>query len=137
MALTPAQLDGDAHAFLASRRLASLTTFRSDGSAHVVPVGFMYDPAEALARIVAPLDTVKVANLRRDPRAVLCQVDGGLWATLEGVATIRDDDASFARTLQEYEAKFGPMHGSPHGRCSVEIAVQLVMGRFAIPGGGR
>ena len=31
-------------AFLAERHLATLTTLRADGSPHVVPVGFSYDP---------------------------------------------------------------------------------------------
>ena len=137
MHFTPEQLDNDALDFLAARRLATLTTHRADGSAHVVPVGFMYDPAVGIARIIAPLDTVKVRNLQRDPRAVLCQVDGALWATLEGTAVIRSDQESFQRTLAAYNAKFGPMHGPAEGRCAIELTVNRVLGRFALPAGAR
>ncbi len=40
----PGALPGTALEFLTERHLASLTTLRADGSPHVVPVGFTYDP---------------------------------------------------------------------------------------------
>ena len=43
MALDPDQLDDDVLTFLRERHLATLTTLRTDGSPHVVAVGFSYD----------------------------------------------------------------------------------------------
>ncbi len=134
MSNTPALLDDHAKSFLAATRLATLTTHRRDGSAHVVPVGFMYDANEGIARIIAPIDSVKVRNIERDSRVVLCQVEGGLWATLEGSAVIRTDAETFERTVLEYIVKFGPMHGPVDGRCAIEVTVNRVMGRFSIGG---
>ena len=45
-------LSDDVLAFLAERHLATLTTLRPDGSPHVVPVGFSYDPDTKVARII-------------------------------------------------------------------------------------
>jgi PPOX class probable F420-dependent enzyme len=134
MSVTPDLLNDNARAFLAATRLATLTTHRRNGSAHVVPVGFMYDPDEGIARIIAPHNSVKVRNIEHDPRVVLCEVEGGLWATLEGTAVIRTDAESFERTVREYTAKFGPMHGPVEGRCAIEVTVKRVMGRFSIGG---
>ena len=57
---------------------------RADGSPHVVPVGFSYDPADRLVRIITRAGSQKVANARRGGRAAVSQVDGGRWLTLEG-----------------------------------------------------
>ncbi len=38
--------------FLTERHLATLTTLRTDGSPHVVPVGVTYDPATGTARVI-------------------------------------------------------------------------------------
>src|SRR5690606_37891896 len=44
--LTPEQ-----HVFVTERHLATLTTLRPDGTPHVVPVGFTWDPAAGVLRI--------------------------------------------------------------------------------------
>ena len=44
MSHDPARLPDGALQFLHERHLATLTTLRSDGTAHVVPVGFTFDP---------------------------------------------------------------------------------------------
>ena len=40
--------------FLTERHLATLTTLRTDGSPHVVPVGVTYDAASRTARVTPP-----------------------------------------------------------------------------------
>ena len=65
MALDPANLPDATLEFLAEYHLASLTTLRADGSPHVVPVGFSYDPAEQLVRIITFEGSQKVVNARR------------------------------------------------------------------------
>ncbi|MEO2108984.1 MAG: pyridoxamine 5'-phosphate oxidase family protein, partial [Actinomycetota bacterium] len=39
-------------AFLTERHLATLTTLRPDGTPHVVPVGFTWDPDGPTVRII-------------------------------------------------------------------------------------
>ena len=68
MALDLSALPAEVLAFLAERHLASLTTLRADGSPHVVPVGFSYDPAERLVRVITRSGSQKVANARRGGR---------------------------------------------------------------------
>jgi PPOX class probable F420-dependent enzyme len=82
--MRPEDLDAAALAFLSEYHLATLTTLRADGSPHVVPVGFSYDPDERLVRIITFASSVKAANARRGGRAAVSQVDGGRWLTLEG-----------------------------------------------------
>ncbi len=86
MALDLSNLGDEVLAFLAERHLATLTTLRADGTPHVVPVGFGYDPEERVARIITFGTSQKVRNVGDGGRAVLAQVDGGRWLSLEGEA---------------------------------------------------
>ena len=52
MALDIDQLDDSVMEFLTERHLATLTTLRTDGSPHVVAVGFSYDPVAQVARVI-------------------------------------------------------------------------------------
>jgi len=124
----PADLDPAALEFLRERHLATLTTLRSDGSPHVVPVGFGYDPEEGLVRIITIDGSQKVANARRGGRAAVCQVDGGRWLTLEGTITATDDPDRVAAA----EAAYGERYGSPaerSNRVALELRVDRVLGR--------
>ena len=49
--MRPDELPETALEFLREYHLASLTTLRADGSPHVVPVGFSWDPEAGLVRI--------------------------------------------------------------------------------------
>ena len=60
-------------AFLKEYHLASLTTLRKDGSPHVVPVGFSYDPTMHVVRIITFPSSVKYKNALRGGRAVVSQ----------------------------------------------------------------
>jgi len=135
--MTPDELDAAALGFVAERHIATLSTLRPDGTVHVVPVAFMYDHDERKVRVIAPASTMKVANVRRHGRATVSWVDGGRWGTMEGPAEVRVDDASVARTREDYTAKYGPPHGTTTDYVSIEIAVDRVMGRFSLPGGPR
>lgn len=124
----------EAELLLAGRYIATLSTHRPDGSIHVVPVAFMYDPDETLIRIIAPESTHKVRNIRAGSTAVVCFVDGGLWATIEGSACVTDDAGAVQRTLEQYTAKYGPPHGNRSDYVAIEVRPTRVMGRFVLPG---
>ena len=65
MSLDPTALPEEATAFLTEPHLATLTTLRSDGSPHVVAVGFSWDAAACVARVITFDGSQKVVNARR------------------------------------------------------------------------
>src|SRR3954471_15549295 len=97
-------LPDEVAAFLDERHLATLTTLRHDGSPHVVAVGFTWDAAAGLARIITFAPSRKARNLAFAPggRAAVCQVDGGRWLTLEGTAVVTDDAERVAEAVRRY-----------------------------------
>lgn len=113
--------------FLAERHLATLTTYRADGSAHVVPVGFTWDAAAGLARVITSGTSQKAANVRRDPRAVLCQVEGRRWITLEGPARVAAAPEEVAEAVARYAERYRPPRVNP-ARVALEITVTRVLG---------
>ena len=70
--------------FLTSRHLATLTTLRRNGSPHVVPVGFTYDPQDRAGAGDHQRRVGQGTQRRPDPGALpaaICQVDGARWLT--------------------------------------------------------
>ncbi|MEY2974383.1 MAG: hypothetical protein RIR49_803 [Actinomycetota bacterium] len=128
MAHDPLTLSPEVLAFLAERHLATLTTLRSDGSPHVVPVGFAYDPVAQVVRIISADGSQKVRNAERGGRAAVSQVDGGRWLTLEGTATVRRDPDAVAAAEAAYTARYQPPRERTD-RVAIEISVDRVLGR--------
>lgn len=130
MALDPTDLSADVLAFLRERHLATLTTPRPDGSPHVVPVGFSYDPNDGIARIISFAPSKKARNLEAAPesRAVVCQVDRGRWLALEGPATVTDDPDRVATAVAAYAARYRQPKERPD-RVAIEIQVDRILGR--------
>lgn len=130
MARTPADpthLTAEATVFLAERHLATLTTFRKDGTPHVVAVGFTWDPDSRIARIITNNTSQKARNADRGGYAAVSQVDGGRWLTLEGPARVMADPASVAEGVERYAARYRTPRENPT-RVVIEISVERVMG---------
>ena len=104
------QLSDALRDFLVERHLATLVTMRLDGSPHAVPVGFTWSDADGriVLRVITFAGSVKAANAARGGRAVIMQADGGRWATFEGSAELRHDDASVAGAVAAYAARYRP-----------------------------
>lgn len=118
-------------AFVTERHLATLTTLRGDGTPHVVPVAFTWDEDAGVARVTTKPTTQKAVNARRrvdgrPGRAVLCQVDGRRWITLEGTVEVADDPAEVAEALERYAARYRPPDPTIE-RVVVRVAVDRVM----------
>lgn len=128
MARTPDELLPDDFAFLAQRHLATLTTLRGDGTPHVVAIAFTYDPETGMARVIASEGTQKVLNAERGERAVVCQVDGRRWLSLEGTVTVRRDPESVTHAEDRYAERYRPPRENPE-RVVVEITVDRILGR--------
>jgi PPOX class probable F420-dependent enzyme len=128
MALDPHDLGEAALSFLRERHLATLTTLRSDGSPHVVPVGFGYDPEQQIVRIITFDGSQKVINARPGGRAAVSQVDGGRWMTLEGNVRVVTDEVGVARAVAAYSERYQAPRERVD-RVAIEIAVDRVLGR--------
>lgn len=130
MALDPNDLSDDVLTFLRERHLATLTTLRPDGSPHVVAIGFTWDDGARIARVITWDDSKKARNVSASPgsRAVVSQVDGGRWLSLEGTATVATDPMS----CREGERRYAERYREPtqrDDRAIIEIAVDRVLGR--------
>ena len=128
MSIDPHDQSDKVLAFLAERHLATLTTLRPDGSPHVAPVGFTYEPEARLARVITFRPARRVANIGAGSRVALCQVDGARWLTLEGHATVTDDETRVAEAVRRYADRYR-RPGERDDRVAIEIRVDRMMGR--------
>ncbi len=129
MALDPRALPDAVRTFLAERHLATLTTLRPDGTPHVVAVGFTWDDDAQLVRVITHGTSRKVRNVRGgSSRAVVAQVDGPRWLSLEGVPRVSDDPQRVAEACRRYGERYRVPGENPQ-RVVVEIAVDRVLGR--------
>ncbi len=128
MALDLHSLSADTIAFLTDRHLATLTTLRLDGSPHVVPVGFSYEPVTRIVRIICSAGSQKTRNIAHNNRAVVAQVDGGRWLSLEGTAVVSDDPARVAEAERRYSARYQEPRVNPN-RVAIEITIDRILGR--------
>lgn len=142
-------------AFWRERHVCTLTTPRPDGTPHVVPVGVTYDPEAGLARVISNRHSKKVRNIlaaqevqdapeaqdaqegraarpdgaRAGARVAVCQMEGRRWATLEGHAVIRTDEASVADAVARYAERYGRTPSPNPDRVVMEITLDRAMGR--------
>ncbi|MBL1096062.1 pyridoxamine 5'-phosphate oxidase family protein [Streptomyces coffeae] len=133
MAIDPRNPDPGYLAFWQERHLCTLTTPRPDGTPHVVPVGVTYDPEAGLARVIASGHSRKVAHVRAagdgGARVAVCQLAGRRWATLEGLAVVRDEPELIADAEARYTERYQRTpRPNPH-RVLIEITVTRAMGR--------
>lgn len=130
--LDPAALPAAALEFLAERHLATLTTLRADGSPHVVPVGFTWDDAAGLARVITSRGSAKARHAAAGCRAALCQFEGWKWLSVEGTARLVDDPAAVADAEERYARRYRTPRPNPE-RVVLEVAVDRVLGLLDRP----
>lgn len=123
MVNTTTRLSDDALAFLSERHLAMLTTLRADNSPHVVAVGFTFDPKTHIARVITTGGSQKAVNADRSGLAVLSQVDGARWLSLEGRAAVNSDIDAELRYAQRYRTP----RPNPR-RVVIEVQIERVLG---------
>jgi F420H(2)-dependent biliverdin reductase len=116
-------------AFLAERHLATLTTLRADGSPHVVPVGFSYDPETRLARVITSGDSMKARNADRPGAiAALCQVERARWLTLSGAIRVERDRDAVVDAERRYAERYRQPRVNPK-RVVLVVDVTRILGR--------
>ena len=126
-ALDPEVVSSEFREFWTERRIATLVTLRVDGSPHVVPVGVTLDVESGLARVICSAGSQKACNAAATGVAVVSQVDGRRWSTLEGAAVVRRDADAVADAVRRYAARYRQPRVNPE-RVVVEIAVRRVLG---------
>ena len=127
MANITARLTDDALAFLSERHLAMLTTLRADNSPHVVAVGFTFDPKTHIARVITTGGSQKAINADRGGLAVLSQVDGARWLSLEGRAAVNSE----VDAVRDAELRYAQRYRTPRAnsrRVVIEVEVKRVLG---------
>lgn len=132
MRFDPAHLPEAALRFLRDRHLATLTTLRRDGSPHVVPVGFTWDQQERLVRVITSGDSQKAHNALRGGRAVICQVDGRRWLSLEGEAAVLVHPEPVSDAVRRYAERYRAPRENP-ARVVLQISVDRVLGLLGPP----
>ncbi len=127
MANSTARLTNDALAFLTERHLAMLTTLRADNSPHVVAVGFTFDPKTHIARVITTGGSQKAVNAERGGVAVLSQVDGARWLSLEGSAGVNGEVDAVRDAELRYAQRYRTPRENPR-RVVIEVQIERVLG---------
>ncbi|MDP7701592.1 MULTISPECIES: F420-dependent biliverdin reductase [unclassified Mycobacterium] len=127
MAKTTTRLTDDAMAFLSERHLAMLTTLRTDNSPHVVAVGFTFDPKTHIARVITTGGSQKALNAERAGVAVLSQVDGARWLSLEGRAVVNKELEAVRDAELRYAQRYRTPRANPR-RVVIEVQIERVLG---------
>ena len=130
MALT---LTAAATDFVTDRHLATLSSARPDGSLHVVPVGFTWDAASSLVRVITDGASRKARLAATGGRVAVCQVDGRHWLTLEGTVAVSNDADRVAEAERRYAARYRVPRENP-SRVVLEITVDRVLGSRSMTG---
>lgn len=111
--------------FWTERHLCTLTTLRTDGSPHVVPVGVALDLEQECAWVITGGGSVKARHLRTPGQVAACQVDGPRWSTLEGTAVATTDPADVARAVERYAGRYRQPRENPE-----RVALRITVSRF-------
>ena len=129
MSLDPQNLTTEINDFLIERHLASLTLIRGNGTPHVTAVGFTWDYEAQLARVITWSGSMKTKILQASPgsRAVVCQIDGGRWLSLEGNAVVSDDIERCREGTERYAQRYR-VPKERDDRTVIEISVDRVLG---------
>jgi F420H(2)-dependent biliverdin reductase len=118
--------------FWTERHLATLVTLRRDGSPHATPVGVTVDHETGIARVICGGGSQKVRNVNATGIAVVSQVDGRWWSTLEGKAVVRTEPEAVADAVARYAQRYRQPRVNPE-RVAIEIAVTRVLGPLRPP----
>ena len=114
-------------AFWRERHLCTVTTLRTDGNPHVVPMGVVLDVDARTAWAITSKDSQKVANLRRNPVVAACQVDGRRWSTIEGRAEVLSGTDPVEEAVRRYAERYRQPRPNPD-RVAIRVALTSVIG---------
>lgn len=113
--------------FWTERHLCTLSTLDRDGAPHAVAVGAVLDPEQQCGWVITDGGSQKAANLRRDPRLAVSQVDGARWSTIIGTAEVLDVPEAVARACERYAVRYRTPRPNP-SRVALRITVTRFLG---------
>lgn len=113
--------------FWTERHLCTLSTLDRHGAPHAVAVGAVLDPARQCAWVITDGGSQKVANLRRDGRLAVSQVDRARWSTIIGTAEVLDDPETVAHACERYAGRYRVPRENPN-RVALRITVERFLG---------
>ena len=88
-----------AQAFLKEKHIAILSTFSKDGSVLLTPMWYLFDDDDRII-LNSEVHTQKVKNIRRNPHASICIVEGTHYVSIAGSIKLIDDQT---RVLLDFE----------------------------------
>lgn len=101
-----------------------------------MPVGVTVDAAAGVALVTTRKSSRKVSNVLAAgsmARVAVCQVDGGRWATLEGVAEVCTDVATVEDAVARYGERYGRTPTPDPERVVIRISIERAMGQTLVP----
>jgi hypothetical protein len=93
----------------------------------VVAVGFTFDPKTHIARVITTGGSQKAVNADERGVAVLSQVDGARWLSLEGKATVNSENDAVRDAERRYAQRYRTPRVNPK-RVVIEVRVERVLG---------
>lgn len=117
--------------FWTERHLCTLTSVRSDGRPHAVPVGVVLDHDERCAWVITNRTSRKARTIAAAGQAGLpvaaCQVDGKRWSTLEGTAVVLTGPEDVRRAEEQYATRYRVPQPNP-----ARVAIRIEVDRFLV-----
>ena len=93
--------------------------------------GFTFDPATHIARVITSGGSQKAVNAEHRGVAVLSQVDGARWLSLEGKSVVRTD----AESVRDAELRYAQRYRTPRPnpkRVVIEVKIERVLGSSSL-----
>ena len=131
MAHTLDELSAEALQYLSEYHLGMNTTLRSDGSPHLVAVGFTVDREAGLVRVISTRGSQKAVNASRGGRAAVGGVDGPRWISFEGPVRLLETPDEVREGERRYAERYRVPTPRPD-RVVIAITVDRVLGSRAM-----
>ena len=93
----------------------------------MVAVGFTFDPKTHIARVITTGGSQKAVNADQQGVAVLSQVDGARWLSLEGKATVHTEIEAVRDAELRYAQRYRTPRPNPK-RVVIEVRIERVLG---------
>jgi PPOX class probable F420-dependent enzyme len=119
--------DPDVREFWRERHLCTVTFIKPDGRPHVVPMGVILSDEPDTAWAITSGTSFKARLLSEPGPIAVCQVDGGRWSTLEGIASVHADVDSVAKAVQHYASRYRQPRPNPD-RVAIHISIDKTIG---------
>ena len=134
--------EAEIRAFMgAGSKTGKLATVRADGSPHVAPVWFAFDPDTGDPVFMTWHTSLKAKNMQSDPRVSICVDDEAFpfaWARIDGTVTFSEDNLVYWSTVtcrryvgDDQAAEFGARNGV-EGELVVRVTPTRMVGQAGV-----